>query len=199
MSEAAIASIAKEINEILKDKKFKETLDQLKIKREKNTLVAASLSFSDIIKTEKATIKAKEQDKQMALANSYNKQIDEYLKTLEVFTPQTKNYLDKQMSYATFSAGILPLFLTLLSGGLFIISSSLLSFVTNVFSVIPPLFINSIKGKLDGYYKGAKLKAALNDMKYNIERLAASEQFTDEVRKGLDDQLKQIAEELSSL
>jgi hypothetical protein len=194
-----IAIAAEEINEILKDKKFKETLYRLKAKREKTARVVVSIPFSVILKTEKSTIETGDLDKQKQLANSYNKQIDAYLETLEVFSPQTKHSLDNQMNYATISAGILPLLLTLLSGGLFVISSSLLSFVTNAFSVIPPLFINSIKSKIDGFYKGAKLKALLNDMKYNIERLAASQKLTDEECKSLDEQLKKISEDLSNL
>jgi hypothetical protein len=182
-----ISQNAKLISEIANDKKFKEALNQLNakfLKVKPQTLTARGIT---------------EEEKQKQLAESYNKQIDEYLKTLDAFTPQSKQRLDKQMNYATISAGLLPLFLTLISGGLFVISDSLLSFITNAFSVIPPLFLNSIKGKIDGYFKGAKLKAALNDMKYNIERLATLGELTGEVRKTLDEQLKQIAEDFSKL
>ena len=190
MAEKTLAEVSQNVDLIRQlsvDKNLKKTLNSFNVK----------FSTAEAEKPLKSEKILSEEEKQKALAESYYKQIDGYLNTLDSFTLENKKSLDNQMNYATIAAGLLPLFLTLLSGGLFVVSANLLSFITNAFSVIPPLIINSIKGKIDGYYKGAQLKTALIGMKYSIERLVTIMQLNDEARKSIEEQLKLIASELN--
>jgi hypothetical protein len=131
------------------------------------------------------------------IATSYYNQIDGMINDLEKFTPDQKKSLDNNLTYATWATAILPLVLTAISGGIFVVSNSLLSFLTNAFSVIPPLFINSFKGKLDTYNKETQIKAKLTSMKFQIERLVSQDKLTDENQKMIDDNLKSIADEIA--
>ena len=172
------------IRELAKDRKFGKGMKELEIEFKQPGL-ARPPAMKNLTQEE--------------LAEGYYKQIDQYLDSLKRLTPERKETLSNQMNSATIIAAILPLVMTLVSGGLFLISHQWLTFFASLVDVVPPYAINTIKGKTENYYKGSKLQATLIDMKYRISRLVALDQLKDDILKELDKELKDTGAELSQI
>ena len=132
---------------------------------------------------------------QLKLAESFNQQLDTVInRNLRAFTPDRRDKLNTQQQVLVVLTGILPLILTAATAGILTLTESYLSFFTNVIDVVPPIFVNLTKGRIEANYKGLAAKTTANYLKAHIYRLALIKELKGDTLKQIEKDVREVME-----
>lgn len=206
MSNEEIAKTTEELNkevqlmkETFEDKDFKNEFKRVGIKPEQIEELNLTQRLEKLnIKLRKADGEVPPED-QLKLAESFNQDLDKVIQSLSNFTPQSRDKLNKQQEWLIVTSGLLPLLIALATAGILTLTDSILSFFTNVVDVAPPIFVNMIKGRIEGNYKGLAVKTTANYLKAHIHRLALVKELQGDTLKQIEKDVREVMDKANEV